>query len=124
MEKLTIAQMMADFDWKAVFSYATASGYDGPGKVTAVPGAACSNAFFEMDDVAEVYDSADGENDEASWLCVGRLKDGRFFYVTAGCDYTGWGCQSGGEAFVADTADQLYALGFDQDARSRLGWRP
>lgn len=46
---------------------------------------------FTIDDVAEVLGSVDGEGDHGDWTAVLKLKDGRFGYVTAGCDYTGWG---------------------------------
>jgi hypothetical protein len=51
---------------------------------------------FALDDVAEVLGSVDGGNDSLSpwgggWVAVLRLNDGRYAYLTAGCDYTGWG---------------------------------
>jgi hypothetical protein len=38
-----------------------------------------------------------GANDESSWHWLLWLQDGTYAYVTGWCDYTGWGCQSGGE---------------------------
>lgn len=32
-----------------------------------------------------------GENDSKDWICMVKLKDGRFANVHGGCDYTGWG---------------------------------
>jgi hypothetical protein len=46
---------------------------------------------FTLDDVAEVLGSVDGYNDGANWVAVMRLADGRYAYLTAWCDYTGWG---------------------------------
>ena len=46
---------------------------------------------FNMDDVAEVLHAHEGMNDGEDWLCVVLLKDGRYAYVEAWCDYTGWG---------------------------------
>lgn len=46
---------------------------------------------FTIQDVEEVIASVDGANDESNWVMVGQLKDGRFFKIAAGCDYTGWG---------------------------------
>jgi len=36
-----------------------------------------------------------GANDELSWWWVLRTKEGYYKLVSAWCDYTGWGCQSG-----------------------------
>ena len=41
-------------------------------------------------DVAEVLASVNGGYDEADWLGVFRLHDGRFLVASGGCDYTGW----------------------------------
>ena len=46
---------------------------------------------FTSKDVAETLASGQGANDENPWWAVGRLFDGRFFYISAWCDYTGWG---------------------------------
>lgn len=43
-----------------------------------------------IDSVAEVIAADEGEHDAADWVCVVRLKDGRYAKVFAGCDYTGW----------------------------------
>lgn len=40
--------------------------------------------------VAEVC----GENDGVNWFWIILRKDSKFQYVTGGCDYTGWDCQS------------------------------
>jgi hypothetical protein len=45
---------------------------------------------FARRDVARVVAQQDGENDGPDWVCVGELRDGRFFALRAGCDYTGW----------------------------------
>ena len=45
---------------------------------------------FTRGDVVEIYGISEGENDEDSWVLAGRLLDGRHFYLTAWCDYTGW----------------------------------
>jgi hypothetical protein len=57
-------------DWAHVFAY-----LDGASRET----------------VAEVLALREGFNDGPDWLCYGRLRDGRYFFVKAGCDYTGWG---------------------------------
>ncbi len=80
----------------------------------------CAKDGFTLADVSEVIAAEPGENDGPSWLMAGRLKDGRFFFLDAGCDYTGWDCQAGGDAQVADTLDNLIRFGMTQDARDRL----
>lgn len=57
-------------DWRHVFAYAE---------------------NFNAADVARVVASANGENDGASWVAILALKSGKFAYLTASCDYTGWG---------------------------------
>lgn len=66
----TIEQMTADYDWKYAFEH---------------------YSQFQMDAVERVIASVDGENDVSNWSAVFALKDGRFGYLDAGCDYTGWG---------------------------------
>lgn len=48
----------------------------------------------------EILASIEGANDEDDWHWIVRLEDGQFAYITGGCDYTGWDCQSNCEAFV------------------------
>lgn len=45
---------------------------------------------FNREDVAFVVAQAEGEADEDDWVCFGRLWDGRWFALAAGCSYTGW----------------------------------
>lgn len=46
-----------------------------------------------------------GENDGANWHWLVRTEDGKYAYLTGGCDYTGWDCQSSLDTFVEDTLD-------------------
>lgn len=57
-------------DWKETFKYAV---------------------DFTRHDVESVIASVDGYKDGPHWVGLFRLKDGRVGYVTAWCDYTGWG---------------------------------
>jgi hypothetical protein len=75
----------ADPDWCAAF------GCGGAGVINGgVEGYTGSLDAFTLEDVAEVIASDDGENDVRDWLAVFRLHDGRFAFISAGCDYTGW----------------------------------
>jgi len=47
------------------------------------------------DDVDGIIAELPGHNDELSWHWVIQMKSGRFVYLEASCDYTGWDCQSG-----------------------------
>ena len=76
---------------------------------------------LDIANVDRVIASADGHNDGDSWLAVLRLKDGRFAFLSAWCDYTGWGCRDGATMSTCDTLEDLM-LGYvgDEDAL-RLG---
>ena len=75
-----------DYDYREAFRVANESG------IAPVPGMHSSGAAksFGVDDVAETLAFSRGENDESDWLWVGILRDGRFAFVQAGCDFTGW----------------------------------
>ena len=77
-------------------------------------------ADFEITDVAEVYGRADGENDGENWIIYGRLKDDRFFFLSAGCDYTGWDCQASGYFDTSDSLEELVRTGMGDYDRERL----
>lgn len=74
-------QWREDYDWQEAFKYGndirTATG--------------CDKSTFGIDDVESVIAASPGQNDEESWMMAGKLKDGRFFFLDAWCDYTGWG---------------------------------
>ena len=66
------------------------SGRSPPAPTAAVPGSSVSVERFARKDVAHVEALSEGENDGDPWLCLGELTDGRWFYLEAWCDYTGW----------------------------------
>jgi hypothetical protein len=110
---MDLKQMREDCDWKEAFSYA--------GTIRTATG--CPKDPFTIDDVSRILRFENGENDGPSWIMVGRLKDGRYFFLDAGCDYTGWDCQAGGDAQVADTLDNLIRYGMYESARDRLKYK-
>lgn len=75
---------------------------------------------FGRADVAWVVAIAEGQNDGPNWVCVGRLVRGEWFTVAAGCDYTGWGCQQWGQAYVDLDLDAILRLGLSDEDRDRL----
>lgn len=65
--------------------------------------------------VAEVCGEADG----ADWHWIVQRKDGKFQYLTGGCDYTGWDCQSSlKSSSLCDTALEAANL-VDPESDSR-----
>lgn len=65
---------------------------------------------FRLEDVAYVLGRVDGENDGPSywWLCA--MKDHTYAVVHGSCDYTGWDCQSSGEASIYPTLREAITL--------------
>lgn len=106
---------LKNYDWEEVFKaeYATPEWVNG----SAHKG---TGEAFTRDDVAEIIASEEGENDGASWIMLGRLNDGRYFFIEASCDYTGWGCQEGGRSFCAETRELIEQFGMTLEERTRL----
>lgn len=59
---------------------------------------------FDFGDIEKSLACLFGENEGPSWHYVVKLKNGKYAYLTGWCDYTGWGCQEGGESKLASTA--------------------
>jgi hypothetical protein len=81
----TLEELRDDYSWGEAFNCAMRD------ELLGVEGYAGSLAPFTIEDVECVIAAVEGENDESSWVGVFRLRDGRYAYVTAWCDYTGWG---------------------------------
>ena len=80
------------YDWKHAFAYAgEPCDYGSPNVERALPNDEdISVDTFSRSDVEEVIHCVEGENDVNDWIVVGKLRDGRFFALSAWCDYTGW----------------------------------
>ena len=76
---------------------------------------------FARRDVAEVVACDPGENDVKNWLCFGRLKDKRWFFLDAGCDYTGWDCRAWGTVNVGPSEYIVKKFAMVAEQRHRLG---
>lgn len=61
-------ETLCDYDWREAHTYAT----------------------WEREDVAEIIHLEVGENDEAAWIALFKLGNGKFAGLNAWCDYTGW----------------------------------
>ena len=80
------------YDWPSVFSEA----------------ATRDNVHIDPKDITKVIASIDGDNESPPWEAVVELKDGRVAWVSAWCDYSGWGCQAGGSIIFADSLEKLF----------------
>lgn len=69
--------------------------------------------------VREILATIRGDNDGPDWHWILSLEAGGFAYVRAGCDCTGWECQSGGEIHEAPTIRDVMRLVGD-DFRAEL----
>lgn len=109
-------------DWWYVFAWSSNEDRDGNGSAPpepAAPGVVVDCSPFDREDVVELFGIVEGENDGPEWTAYGRLRDGRFFSIAAGCDYTGWGCQSGGRSAVAATREDIERFGITDEERQR-----
>jgi len=101
------------YDWLEAFKYAQHE------YLTSYGGAITDS--FTLEDVVEIYNKIEGKNDGDHWRVWGLLKDKRFFYLEAGCDYTGWGCQESGHSSVAASMDMIISHGLTEEARKLFG---
>lgn len=74
---------LGSYDWEEAFKYASPQ--------AAVPTKKYDLSPFKREDVEVISGLVEGENDGESWIIYGKLKDGRWFFLAAWCDYTGWG---------------------------------
>lgn len=111
-----------DDDWAEAFGYCGEPDTGGaPDVVECIPGVGIDTSPFTREDVEEVYYSIEGENDGDDWVIAGKLKDGRFFGMRAGCDYTGWDCQASGHARIARSYDEMIWFALEPEERERFG---
>lgn len=100
------------YDWEQAFQIS---------RVMRCAGSTCEVTPLAPQDVDLIIGITEGENDGDAWRIAGQMKDGRWFYLNAWCDFTGWDCQAGGQAWVADSYDALLQFGVPDDDRSL--WR-
>lgn len=98
MKKIEDKSFLKTYDWEAALGFAD----------------------FSADCIENVIAYDDGFNDGDSWVLVAELKDGRFGYVDAWCDYTGWDCQSGGSSEIAESFEKLQRFHLTSQIRRRL----
>ncbi len=107
---ISVDEVKQDYDWKEAFEFG--------GNIRTATN--CDPHPFNYNDLSLVLHADEGMNDGPSWIMVGQLKDGRFFFLEAWCDYTGWDCQAGGDAQVSNSYENLIRYGMTEDARHRL----
>lgn len=108
------------YDWAEVF------GEGDGGNCTAIipqtpPGDETPRHTFSREDVAFIKGQVEGERDEEAWIVWGQLNDGRWFFATGSCDYTGWDCQAHNDGSVASTEADIIRFGMTDDERERFG---
>jgi hypothetical protein len=113
---------LEDYDWQQAFGYAGEENGNGISSRIdpAFPTSKVSLEPFTRDDVVEIAYMDEGVHDEEDWLIIGKIKDGRWFYIEAGCDYTGWDCQTSGRTLVAESKASILRYGPGTGARQRL----
>ena len=87
-----------DYDWSEAFHYASdpsvskdcGAGSCDKHHVHPVIFSEVSNKGYSPEDVDIIIAMVNGCPDEASWVGLFKLKDGRYASLEAGCDYTGW----------------------------------
>lgn len=79
-------------------------------------------ADVRLEDVGEFVHWHEGINEQENWMGVLRMKDGRWCYIESWCDYTGFDCQGGGEAFYASSEDELVRNCLTAEARHAFGY--
>lgn len=116
-QKVLIDTICENSDWRHVFSFA--NGTEGSPSVCE-GGGRCSRKDFDAEDVTKVLAYDEGENDGPAWIIIVELRDSRFAFITAGCDFTGWECQSSGSAWVSNSLENLWKFGCTGEARGRF----
>jgi len=112
MPKMTLNELLESYDWESAF-------HEG-NPPTAAVNFGGSIERFSREDVAEICHSEDGENDGPEWVMVCRLNDGRWVFLEAGCDCTGWDCQASGRSTVAGDYESIVRFGCNTSTRRRL----
>jgi len=98
------------YDWEEAFKYAN------PPELIPCDNKTPNNNF-DIEDVTEILAAIEGEGDGDSWVIIVKLKDNRYAVLEAWCDYTGWGCQAGGNSIVCNNLNLLWKFGITDRGR-------
>ncbi len=79
----TVEELKSDYDWDCAIAEAMGLewGYSDEHK---------ARVQKLWDCVDKVLASEEGENDGRDWAALFLMRDGRYCFLEAGCDYTGW----------------------------------
>jgi hypothetical protein len=99
-----------DYDWKEAFKCAC---YGGASHVLFLED---SLRDIKIEDVDEIFFMEPGMNDDKNWELCGKAGD-IYFFISAGCDYTGWDCRSWGDAVWSHSFLELVELGLTKELR-------
>ena len=115
---ISVDEIREDYDWQEALSYAS---WNSGGELEpAIPGDNIDCSTFAMDDILFIMGMDEGENDASDWIVYGKLKDGRWFFLSAWCDYTGWDCQAGGRAVVAKDRVAIETFGISEEELKKM----
>ena len=118
-EIASLEELRNSYDWAEVFGEGTGTFTDG--SVEAVPpGSKTKTDPVLRADVVKIIASVDGQNDEADWVGVFKMKDGRFAVCRGGCNYTGWDCRASNQIEVASSLEKIIRYGLSDGERLRL----
>lgn len=78
-----LGTLMSAYDWQQAMEYAK----------------------FTFSDVKTVILAQEGENDGANWKLIVELTSGKYGWLKAGCDYSGWDCQAWGDSGIEDSIE-------------------
>ncbi len=104
---LTLDDIQSDYNWAETFAFASKREN--------------GHKDYSVNDILAIIAADNGCNDGLNWVGLFLMKDGKFLYVSAGCDYTGWDCQCGGNSSVFNSLAEAVNFGCIEDDRERLG---
>ncbi len=111
---MKLSKMMNDYAWCEAMAIAKSpyavEGYTGP------------LTFNGWDDIADIVACDNGENDGRAWIALFQLKDGRYLWLSASCDCTGWDCRANGFTQIGDVLDVMVKFALGTEDRHRLGF--
>lgn len=109
---MNVNELQDNSDWRHAFEYAL--------EPQRCAGDSADLGPANLTDVTDVIGFSNGYNEGDEWVGVFLLRDGRYLFLAAGCDNTGWDCSSSGHSWVASDYETLFTFGMGADMRERL----
>jgi hypothetical protein len=80
-----------------------------------------STHSIKVDDIESVISYDEGQNDGDNWIFIIKTYDGRYVFMSAGADYTGFGCQQWlNNSDISYSLTTLINFSLTDEDRSRL----